>query len=115
MATTPATQSGQTVRPYGKGLEFIVTFSVLTSDQIESLSYNYSTLPAATPTGIKWHISTAPTARCGVFVECNKASGNTTNKTLPVRFFTEGGGDITGAVVDIHLYFLGAGEQAVSP
>jgi hypothetical protein len=110
-----AVQSGQVVRPYGRGLEFIVTFSVMTSDQLESLSYNYSTLPAAAPSGVKWHISTAPTARCGVFLECNKTGGNPAAKTVPVRFYTEAGGDITGAVVDIHLYFLGAGEQSVTP
>ena len=107
-----ATQSQRLMFDLGGGERaFRLSFSVMTSDQLESLSYNYADCPAVVPIRMTYRIKTAPTARCGVFAECDLLSANASAKTVPIRFYTEGGGDITGAVMDVTIYFPRSGAQ----
>ena len=105
-----ATQAARTLFNLGGGeLMLRITVSVMTSDQIETISYNYADLPAQAPARAYMRIKTAPTNRCLIGMECDLTAANTTNKTVPARFYTEAGGDISGAVVDLTLLFTPAG------
>ena len=110
-----ATQSGQTQYEVCGAQHLRVQFSVMTSDQIESLSFNYGSIPATRPVRATRRIVTAPYSRSNLCMECQLSSANLATKTVPVRFFAEGGGDLTGAVVDVTLEFLAPGRQAVTP
>ena len=101
-----ATQSLPVLFDLGGGKKlFRKQLSVMTSDQVETLSYNYSSCPALKPNRATLVIQIAPTARCGLFMECDVTAANAVNKTVPVRIYTEVGGDIAGAVVVIRLEF----------
>ena len=105
-----ATQAARTLFNLGGGeLVLRLTVSTMTSDQIETISYNYADLPAQAPTRAYMEVKTAPTNRCLIGMECDVTAANTTNKTVPARIFAEGGGDITGAVVYVTLFFTPVG------
>jgi hypothetical protein len=86
-----------------------VRLSAMTSDQVENVSYLISRAPYAKPREVTMHIITEPTARCGLFMQCDPNAAVitpvATNRYVPVRVYTEAGGDITGAVVEIHMSF----------
>jgi len=113
-----ATQSVQKQFALGNGSYLVlVHFSAMTSGQIETLSYNYGSLPAALPAAV-WHrIATDATARCAIEMSCPISTGSASAKTVPVRFYTEAGGDISGAEIDVYLLFTGPGatEGGITP
>jgi hypothetical protein len=107
-----ATQSGQ-IQWDEYGTRFRVSFSVITSDQPETLSYNYGSMPAQAPVRATYRIKTEPTVRCNIAMVLDVAAANAAAKTVPVRFSADG--DPAGAVVDVTLYFVPPGRQTVTP
>lgn len=108
---TSATQSQRILINLGNGsLLFRCTFSNITSDQWELLSYNYPDLPAAAPIYADFRVKTAPTNRCIIGMESDIILASAVNKTVYVRLYAETGGDLTGAVVDITLEFAPPGS-----
>ena len=108
-----ASQTGQTVYTSGGAPLFRVRFSNLTSDQVETLSYNYASCPAQVPIYVDWCIANAGTlGRSTVAVECDYTTANATNKTVPIRFIVPQGADITGVTVDVYVSFLPNGTIA---
>lgn len=109
--STPATVAGQTLYNLGGQLIFRARYSVMTSDQIESLSFNYLSIPTTAQLyDVDFTVATAPTARCSVNMECDYTTANMAAKTINVRWYVEMSGDITGAICDVFLYFLTPGS-----
>lgn len=119
-----ATQSSpRLLKATGEEYSFAVRFSNMTSDQVESivLSSLSTRMPWVGPNDIHMVIVTPPTNRCGLFMACDVSNytavipaldnpnvlGNPAGSlTLnAIRFYTEAGGDITGAVVDVVMTF----------
>lgn len=87
-------------------IQFAIRLSAMTSGQTENVSYAVeSRLPAAKPIKTEMLVVTPPTAICTLQHACNVESAVAASKYVPVRVYTEAGGDITGAVVDIVLHF----------
>jgi hypothetical protein len=96
-----------------------VRLSAMTSDQLESVNFAAdSRFPLAVPKLVRMEIVSEPSARCVLQMVCNKAASTLVQSTalsgqaavagslaVPVRVYTEIGGDITGAVVDIIAEF----------
>ena len=119
-----ATQSNQRIlKATGEEYTFAVRLSAMTSDQVESiiLSAISSRIPWAAPNSVRMEIVTPPTNRCGLFLACDASNATAVLPALDnpnsggppagsltlnsVRVYTEGGGDITGAVVDLIITF----------
>ena len=81
--------------------------SAMTSDQIETLSFATSRAPKRLPRSVRMRVITPPTARCVMNFSCDESAGSATSQTVPVRVYTEAGGDISGAVVEFELSFDG--------
>jgi len=96
-----------------------VRLSGMTSALLENVNFAMdSRYPLSVPKLVRMEIVTPPTALCTLQMCCNKAasalvqatarSGQAATAgslTVPVRVYTEVGGDITGAVVDIIAEF----------
>ena len=96
-----------------------VRLSAMTSDQVENVNFAVDTrFPLSIPKLVRMEIVTAPTARCVLQMECNKTASALVQSTalsgaafvqgtltVPVRVYTELGGDITGAVIDVIAEF----------
>jgi hypothetical protein len=96
-----------------------VRLSVMTSDQLENVNFAAdSRFPLSVPKLVRMEIVTPPTVPCILQMSCNKAASalvqatarsaaaaTAGSLTVPVRVYTEMGGDIAGAVVDIVAEF----------
>ena len=102
-----ATQSMQRfVRQNGELIEYAIRLSAMTSGQVENVDYSVNNqLATVQPVKAEMVIVTAPAALCLVGMICNVAAATAANRTVPVRVYTEAGGDITGCVVDVILSF----------
>jgi hypothetical protein len=84
-----------------------VRLSVMTSDQTENVSYVSTRAPKRIPRDVRMRIITPPTNRCTMNLSCDPAASTAATQLCPVKVYTEMGGDITGAVVDVLLSFDG--------
>ena len=86
-----------------------VRLSVMTSDQIENLNYFLSTAPYATPRHAWLEVVTPSLAHSVLQLACDCNAAvllpRATTRYVPGRVYTEAGGDITGAIVDVMLSF----------
>jgi hypothetical protein len=92
-----------------------VRLSGMTSDEPENVNFAAdSRFPLAVPKDVRMRVVTPPTARCILQMACNPAASTLVQAstpsagtavagslTVPVRVYTEIGGDIAGAVVDV--------------
>jgi hypothetical protein len=80
--------------------------SVMTSDQQEVVTHGG---PLATPETVSFYVTTRPTDGSQISMEW--VSSSTANGTVTLRFYSDGLGDLTGAVVRVHLTFLDHAAQ----
>lgn len=68
----------------------------------------------ATPYNVTCTVITPPTDGSDVKFSWIQADNDTTNNEIRVQFDTEAGGDLTGAVVLLHVYFNQAASGGLS-
>lgn len=91
--------------------EFLL--SSLTSHQNEDVAHGGPS--GVAPSFMQYEVQTAATTGHVVALEHIRASDDTSNNTIRLRAKVEDGGDITGAVLRVWVYFLPRAYNSLDP
>ena len=93
--------------------EIVIAFQCSTIDAGQDVNLTH-TQPKLKPYDVRFVVKTRPTDGSDVRMEWDAANDSATSKTIRVRFDTNGGGSLTGAVVDVFCHFHGAAAGGIS-
>jgi hypothetical protein len=87
--------------------------SALTADEPEDIAHGG--VAGLAPRKVEMEILTRPTDGSDIRMWHDNDNDNTTNNTCRLRFYTSGGGSLTGAVVRLRFEFAGMKSGGLDP